>query len=84
VLAAASAAQQAVTAVGRASSLPYNSYLSPVVDYHGVGHRHLTTPRLLVRPQLNGGTLDRRGRNLDAALKSGLSRTREGIPKMLP
>jgi hypothetical protein len=32
-----------------------------VVDYHGLGHRHLTTPRLLVRPQLSGATLGRRG-----------------------
>jgi hypothetical protein len=33
------AAQQAVEAVGRASSRPAPSCLSPVVKYHGLGHR---------------------------------------------
>ena len=33
------------------------SFLSPVVIYHGLGYRHLMPPALIVRPQLNGGTL---------------------------
>jgi hypothetical protein len=36
--------------------------LSPVVKYHGLASRHVTRPRFLMRPQLNGGTLGgRRG-----------------------
>jgi len=31
--------------------------LSPVVKYHGLGHRHLEPHRLLMRPLLNGATL---------------------------
>ena len=31
--------------------------LSPVVVYHGLAHRHLMLPDLLMRPLLNGGTL---------------------------
>jgi hypothetical protein len=30
---------------------------SPVVEYHGLDRRHLTPLGLLMRPQLNGGTL---------------------------
>jgi hypothetical protein len=63
----AKAAQQAVEAVGRASGLASASCLSPVVKYHGLGHRFLYARGFLVRPQLNSGTLDRRGRNLDVA-----------------
>jgi hypothetical protein len=37
----ANAAQQAVAAVGRTSWLPAASYLEPVVDYLGLGHRWL-------------------------------------------
>ncbi len=37
---------------------------SPVVDYHGLGHRDLLRGGLLVRPQLNGGTLARLGRGV--------------------
>jgi hypothetical protein len=35
----------------------WNASLSPVVEYHGLGHRHLKRRGLLMRPQLNGGTL---------------------------
>jgi hypothetical protein len=31
--------------------------LSPVVKYHGLGHRYLPRRDLLMRPLLNGGTL---------------------------
>lgn len=34
--------------------------LSPVVEYHGLGRRYLPPLGLLMRPQLNGGTLDGR------------------------
>lgn len=45
------------TAARRRGHAP--SFLSPVVDYHGLGRRHLLPHRLLMRPQLNGGTLGR-------------------------
>jgi hypothetical protein len=38
-----------------------------VVDYHGLGHRHLLPHRLLMRPQLNGGTLGG-PQNLDSGM----------------
>jgi len=44
------------------------SFLSPVVIYHGLGYRHLMPPALIVRPQLNGGTLGRFG--LDESLRN--------------
>ena len=34
-----------------------------MVDYHGLGLRNLIGRALLMRPQLNGGTLGRRGSN---------------------
>jgi hypothetical protein len=43
------------TAARRRDHYPF---LSPVVDYHGLARRHLLPLRLLMRPQLNGGTLD--------------------------
>jgi hypothetical protein len=46
-----------VAADGRALSLHEPTCLSAVVDYHGLAHRHLPALRLLMRPQLNGGTL---------------------------
>jgi hypothetical protein len=55
------AAQQAVEADGRAS-FSIASALSPVVKYHGLARCYLPPLGLLVRPQLNGGTLD--GRHL--------------------
>jgi hypothetical protein len=39
------AAQQAVEAAGRTSSPTAGLYLSPVVDYHGLGQRILILPR---------------------------------------
>jgi hypothetical protein len=36
------------------------SYLSTVVDYHGLGCHLLLPPRFLVRPRLNASTLGRR------------------------
>jgi hypothetical protein len=42
-----------------------------VVDYHGLGHRHLTTHGFLVRPQLNAGTLARAGNTRLEASWSG-------------
>jgi hypothetical protein len=47
--------------------------LSPVVNYQGLGHRHLTHPVFLMRPQLNGGTLGgRRLRMNDKKITSTL------------
>ena len=51
------AAQQAVEADGRASSLPAPSSPSPVVEYHGRGHRIRLARGFLMRPLLNSGTL---------------------------
>jgi hypothetical protein len=56
---ATDAAQQAVAAVGRTSSRPAASLLSPVVKYHGLARCYLLPLGLLLRPQLNGGTLAR-------------------------
>jgi hypothetical protein len=53
-------AQQAVEAVGRASWPAAASFLSPVVMYHGLGHRLLHRRGFLMRPQLNSATLGRR------------------------
>ncbi|MET0789898.1 MAG: hypothetical protein ABW061_00125, partial [Polyangiaceae bacterium] len=44
--------------------MPAPPSLSPVVDYHGLGHCHLESLGLLMRPQLNGGTLGGRAMNL--------------------
>lgn len=49
--------------------LTCTSGLSPVVDYHGLGHLYLSRDRLLMRPQLNGGTLGGRP-NLRRELES--------------
>jgi hypothetical protein len=43
---------------GRTSSPPAPSCLSPVVKYHGLARRYVLPPRFLMRPLLNGGTLD--------------------------
>jgi hypothetical protein len=43
-----------------------------VVDYHGLGRRYLLPHRLLVRPQVNGGTLG--GRQLTASSPNELER----------
>jgi hypothetical protein len=66
-----SPAQQAVAADGRASVLPATSFRSPVVKYHGLGLRHRSPARLLVRPLPNGGTL------------AGLQPTRLAMPDVL-
>jgi hypothetical protein len=40
--------------------------LSPVVKYHGLAHRQLLPLGLLMRPQLNGGTLGGRRRRTES------------------
>ncbi len=50
-------AQQAIAAVARSSTPRATSCLSPVVKYHGLGLVDHQPPPLIVRPQLNGGTL---------------------------
>jgi hypothetical protein len=50
--------------------------LSPVVKYHGLARCHLTPPRFLMRPLLNGGTLDRQEiARLEASRSLGSSGT---------
>jgi hypothetical protein len=41
------------------------SSLSPVVNYHWLAHRYPIPPRLLVRPQPNGGTLAKLAMTID-------------------
>jgi ornithine cyclodeaminase/alanine dehydrogenase-like protein (mu-crystallin family) len=51
------AAQQAVEDSRPHLVVSITASLSPVVKYHGLARRHLTTPGFLMRPQLNSGTL---------------------------
>ena len=60
VVSAANAAQQAVEDRRPHLVVTSPSFLSPVVDYHGLARLHPLRPRFLMRPLLNGGTLGRR------------------------
>jgi hypothetical protein len=46
-------------AAGRTSFRPEPSFLSPVVEYHGLARRYLLPLGFLMRPLLDGGTLGR-------------------------